>query len=307
MAEADNQTQVDSKLRRKKARNLQTEAAGGQPGVQADARRNARKDHRRQQANEIRVASDEEARKIFCLGFNKTGTTSLKKFFEVRGLSHQHNVRWPRASYIPSYRTFFDARTYSDGEQSNFVNLKKWFPRSLFILNTRSELSWLRSRIKHVLRFQSDAPPRRGGKKAPTTLFEAPAFDQDFLAAPAQCIDRWLLDRRIYEARVRAFFEGRSEFIELRVTEDDNWEADIEAFMTKNAFEFKESVAAEVLHLNKRQDSVFQGSDVIQGYFELAEARIKAMGSETKPFSHMDYSNDPDKLRALVAKINSAS
>ena len=92
-------------------------------------------------------------RKIFCIGFNKTGTSSLHAFFKACHLESAHNDLWPRYSHIETGKSYFKKQCFSDGEQSDFAMLDQWFPRSLFILNDRNEQAWLHSRIKHVLRF----------------------------------------------------------------------------------------------------------------------------------------------------------
>ena len=92
--------------------------------------------------------------KVFCIGFNKTGTTSLHAFFEHEGLTSMHNIAWPVESHRLTGRSFFEKTTcYTDGEQAAFHRLEEWFPNAVFVLNTRDERSWLRSRIKHVMRF----------------------------------------------------------------------------------------------------------------------------------------------------------
>lgn len=81
-------------------------------------------------------------RKIFCLGFNKSGTTSLHDLFKNSGLKSYHGK---------SYSNFFyDA--FSDGNQLSLSNFKYYhakFPDSFFLLNTRSFAPWVTSRFKH--------------------------------------------------------------------------------------------------------------------------------------------------------------
>jgi hypothetical protein len=55
--------------------------------------------------------------KIFCIGFNKTGTSSLNTFFRYCGLKSEHGVNWPNYSRIKFGRLYFYAgKCYSDGE-----------------------------------------------------------------------------------------------------------------------------------------------------------------------------------------------
>lgn len=86
--------------------------------------------------------------KVFCIGFNKTGTFSLHRFFQGCGLSSEHSTIWPLYSQVEKGKRYFKKQCYSDGEQSDVVNLSQWFPGSIFILNNRDEREWLYSRIK---------------------------------------------------------------------------------------------------------------------------------------------------------------
>jgi len=85
--------------------------------------------------------------KIFCIGFNKTGTTSLDKLFQL----------WNMASFHGEYHElsldddlFKEYQCFSDGESHDFKALYGAFSGSKFILNTRKMDDWLVSRIKHV-------------------------------------------------------------------------------------------------------------------------------------------------------------
>ena len=92
--------------------------------------------------------------KIFCIGFNKTGTKTLHCWLEWVGIKSTHNVEWPQRTrelsdeQLMKYLAPHDA--YSDGEMADFRRLSRLYPESIFLLNTRSMKSWLESRVKHV-------------------------------------------------------------------------------------------------------------------------------------------------------------
>lgn len=84
-------------------------------------------------------ASKRTWNKVFCIGLNKTGTTSLHFAFQKLGLRSFHG---------DTYDTRIDA--FSDGRYySQFIHLYSIAPNSLFILNTRNLKDWIISRIKH--------------------------------------------------------------------------------------------------------------------------------------------------------------
>ena len=106
--------------------------------------------------------------KIFCVGLNKTGTSSLHKAFEILGISSVH-FRTPNglniktlmnSNYLENRRILEgieEFRAYSDWDSSRHTveivkRLDSENPGSLFILNIRDLEPWLMSREKHVLR-----------------------------------------------------------------------------------------------------------------------------------------------------------
>src|SRR5262245_49184153 len=148
-------------------------------------------------------------RKVFCIGFNKTGTSSLHAFFKACRLQSAHNDRWPSYSHVETGRSYFTKQCYSDGEQSDFATLDRWFPRSLFILNDRNERDWLHSRIKHVLRFNEASVDLRA-------VLQSDRYGRmakEFLADEESAVRKWITERRIYTRQARVYFEERPDFL----------------------------------------------------------------------------------------------
>lgn len=80
--------------------------------------------------------------KIFVIGFNKTGTSSLNYLFQKLNINSIHTTK-PVLEIIDKYDAF------TDGIHTNFKEYYNKYPNSLFILNTRPIKSWLTSRYKH--------------------------------------------------------------------------------------------------------------------------------------------------------------
>ena len=81
--------------------------------------------------------------KIFVIGFNKTGTTSINRLLQLENIKSIHTLT-PVLKIINKYDAF------TDGNHLNFKEYYKRFPDSVFILNTRSIYSWILSRYKHA-------------------------------------------------------------------------------------------------------------------------------------------------------------
>ncbi len=98
----------------------------------------------------LRITREKNKSMVFCLGFSKTGTSSLNKAFSILGY---RNVHWLRASLKPKQgwieyikKSPFDAFSDSPMYYPNlFKEIDKAFPDSKFILTAREPESLVRS------------------------------------------------------------------------------------------------------------------------------------------------------------------
>ena len=77
--------------------------------------------------------------KIFVIGFNKCGTTSLHGLFKICNIASVHKSGL-NTQEILKLATKYDAIT--DGNHYNFQDYYDKYPNSLFILNTRPLKKW---------------------------------------------------------------------------------------------------------------------------------------------------------------------
>lgn len=87
--------------------------------------------------------------KIFVIGSNKTGTSSLHGLFLKNGFNSQHGLDWE----LEKYQCFSDG-IYNNTHNNTYKNCYEKFPNSLFILNTRPLYNWLYSRANHSCRYK---------------------------------------------------------------------------------------------------------------------------------------------------------
>ena len=103
--------------------------------------------------------------KIFCIGFHKTGTTSLGVALETLG----YRVTGPNGVSDPDISKNVYSMAYAlveryDAFQDNpwpiiYKELDEKYPKSKFILTLRSSESWIRSQVGHFGR--KETPMRR--------------------------------------------------------------------------------------------------------------------------------------------------
>ena len=86
-------------------------------------------------------------KKIFAIGFNKTGTSSLHNLFESFGLLSYHGIRWRDCDDL-RFLGSFDC--FSDGIPKDLAKLDRLFPDSKFILQVRELDCWVYSRLADI-------------------------------------------------------------------------------------------------------------------------------------------------------------
>ncbi|MFT5201552.1 MAG: hypothetical protein ACI9C1_000928 [Candidatus Aldehydirespiratoraceae bacterium] len=155
--------------------------------------------------------------RVFAIGLNKTGTTSFHD--AMTGLGYK-SLHWGGPSIREQIELSRDAGElllhsldqsidcFSDIEvlAKNFELLDEQYPGSRFMMTVRPLEKWLDSRRRHVENNQRRA--------------ERGEYDGKFMVVEE---DEW---RRSYERhypRVREYFAGRDDFVEVDITAGAGW------------------------------------------------------------------------------------
>lgn len=163
--------------------------------------------------------------KIFCVGLNKTGTTTLHKAFEILGLKSVHYMDDEGnciADEIPAnylagdniLKGFEKYDAFSDWVKGphafNIVKeFHKQYPDSKFIVNIRDLESWLDSREKHVKRAQEKK------RKNPEAVLPWLEIDRE----------GWEIEYKKYYPDVTAYFKTENiNFLLFDVVNGDGWD-----------------------------------------------------------------------------------
>lgn len=102
--------------------------------------------------------------KIFCIGLNKTGTSSLNEALKILGINSVHDTELNRTMMKELRRKKFDtygmydAFTESEALYQNWHFLANMFPTAKFILTKRNLKDWVNSRIVHILHIRLTKP-----------------------------------------------------------------------------------------------------------------------------------------------------
>ena len=155
--------------------------------------------------------------RIFGIGLNKTGTSSLHQALTILGFRSLHNggpevhdaVQAAIDGGVPlltnldqKYDAFSDIGLLS----RRFRLLAEQYPGSKFVFTVRPVESWIDSRRRHVERNVA----RR----------EAGEYDGTFLAVDE---DKWMREWNEQVDRVRAYFTGRDDFLEVDIAAAPGW------------------------------------------------------------------------------------
>jgi hypothetical protein len=155
--------------------------------------------------------------RVFGIGLNKTGTSSLDRAFTMLGLESLHWGGPPIRRLVESARdagepllSRLDQRidAFSDilALSESYALLDRQYPGSRFVLTVRDVEAWIDSRRRHV---ESNIRRREAGE-----------YHGDFLVVDEH---QWRLDWDQHVSGVRRYFEGRDDFLEVDITVDPRW------------------------------------------------------------------------------------
>ena len=156
-------------------------------------------------------------RKIFCIGLEKTGTTSFHHAMEFLGLESLHwggqTVRdavWrAHEQGLPVLSLIgrdFQAYSNVDFIAQKFEIVDRQYPGSKFVYTTRSIEDWLGSRRRHVRNNQ--------------LLREIGKYDGTLLEIDEA---KWRRRYDDHRRRVLEYFKGRDDFLELAIDAENKW------------------------------------------------------------------------------------
>ena len=91
---------------------------------------------------------DINEKKIFLIGMNKTGTSTLHSSMKTSKIPSVHSPTYGKKSVAKDLEYFNRAIVFSDGKDHDFKWLNENFDAE-FILNTRNKEKWIYSRILH--------------------------------------------------------------------------------------------------------------------------------------------------------------
>ena len=163
--------------------------------------------------------------KVFFIGFNKTATISFHKFFEQQGYKSFHHIK--KKKYlgksildnlqegkellygIDKYDIYSDFCYSTENilyeATENFKLLDQQYPNSYFILQTRDEDDWIKSRFNHKSKNAEDFYVR--AKKA-------------LNLNNSELKKYWLENRKILHKEIRDYFKNHNKFIEFNIDID---------------------------------------------------------------------------------------
>ena len=170
----------------------------------------------------MRARSGPDRPRVFCIGLNKTGTSSFHAAMEILGLNSVHGggTDWGGDKINQAVREAMDegrpllsdldpaVDAFSDVGllATHFDLLDEQYPGSRFVLTVRPLEEWIDSRRRHVERNIA----RR----------QADDYDGDFLFVDEQLWrEQW--ERQV--GRAQRHFEGRRDFLEIDLTTGPGW------------------------------------------------------------------------------------
>jgi hypothetical protein len=202
-------------------------------------------------------------RKVFCVGFNKTGTVTLHVLLrDSLGLRSAHEPEWTDWSFLGDKVELDRFDAFSDGGCCSVEALDTLYPDALFVLNTRPLQHWVLSRHKAVER--SKAMTRWALSEYVPLGLLASMLNRWILDNSEKAVLQWVSLRNSYHRHVLEFFANRSDKLLVLDIENPDAANQLARFLGCDA-----DLEAEVLHQ--------QGEGSITGLL------LNAIGSTPSP------------------------
>ncbi len=168
--------------------------------------------------------------KVFCVGFNKTGTTTLHRILgEQLSYRSAHKPGWTDWSITKNRDRLDPFDAFSDGGCASIKNLDDLYPEALFILNTRPLKHWVLSRHKAVER--SRTAVRWALTKYVPLGFLARIINRWVLDNRERAVMRWIRIRNSYHEHVIRYFSDRKGKLLVVNIEDADFAAQLAGFL----------------------------------------------------------------------------
>jgi len=153
---------------------------------------------------------------VFVTGLSRTGTSSITSALERLGY---RTIHWPPLVALGQGQTIelewpwwmeqYDA--FTDIPVTAFYkDLDKLYPNSKFIETTRPKHEWLQSCREHF----SVPSVQEEARRLHLQIYGSDLFDEEGFASAH--------DR--HTADVRAYFDGRTDYLEIAITKGEGWE-----------------------------------------------------------------------------------
>ncbi len=169
------------------------------------------------------------ARKIFCIGFNKTGTTTVNAILKRQlKLKSVHKPKWPYWSADRGASELDKFEAFTDGETPLINRLLVRYPEAEFIMNTRPLISWVTSRHKAVERAKTVVSWLLT-KYVPIPILLRIVL-RKFLVNDEKAMIRWIKIRNSYHKFVLDQLGTSEKFLMINI-EDGNMVRDLSTFI----------------------------------------------------------------------------
>jgi len=165
--------------------------------------------------------------RFFCIGFNKTGTTTIGRAFEILNLTPIAEPRSPYMNFVELSHEIFENNNFNPALEAAkyfrsfqdrpwniwdiYEKLDKHYPESFFILTERDQDSWWKSVEKWLA--LSNRSDKQKFERYLRHLKVTGLNKHEF-------IDAYLN----YNKKVKEYFSGKDNFIIMNLEKGDGWE-----------------------------------------------------------------------------------
>jgi hypothetical protein len=216
-------------------------------------------------------------RKVFCIGLHKTGTSTIAHYVGRHGVLFTHSTDWHLSRWkLRFYRFFADGGSHFDDiDEFDFEHLYHTYPDSLFILQTRDDVKWLISKMKHL-----------GWNEETVIMPDDPSRieSNDATHKSMLVLKKFVEHKHNYERKVRAFFEAHDPSRLLCMDVTDKRQIDAEMLRLREFMKLKSMRPVKIPHKNKN----LRKTKLSDRYMKLAAEVVDSVRQETGAYSDLD-------------------
>jgi len=118
-----------------------------------------------------------------------------------------------------------------------------------------------------------------------SSLIKDPKYGEmarEFYFGEEAAIEKWIIERRIYNKQARTYFENNPRFLDIDVTTNKEWHSIVLDHLKNAGIDAVPSDPDSYLHRNKKDETAIADQDLLNNYYDLIDRALERQGLESQ-------------------------